>query len=141
MNNSGFYKKDETQILFAPNIVEGQGYTLLIDQKDSYSYPVDGWVYADSLDAAIAYFASNNGNQVAPFDVQPENFKLSASKEDEIEFGKLITLLTLGLHQNRFLPTTEITIWDHVKMPHAIAVQRFLEIMVDYGLHCYSYRN
>jgi hypothetical protein len=141
MNNAGFYKKDETQILFAPNIVEGQGYTLLISEKDSHSYPVDGWIYAASLDEAINYFATSNSSQIAPFEVQPENFKLAASKEDESEFGKLITLLTLGLQQNRFLQTTEITIWDHVKTPRFITVQRFLEIMVDYGLHCYSYRN
>jgi hypothetical protein len=76
-----------------------------------------------------------------PFDVQPENYKLSTNREDETEFSKLVNLLTLGLQQNRFLPTTEITIWDHIETPHAIAVQRFLEIMVDYGLHCYSNRS
>jgi hypothetical protein len=39
------------------------------------------------------------------------------------------------------LPSTEIAIWDSNKQPHTITVQRFLEIMVDYGLHCYSSRN
>jgi hypothetical protein len=73
--------------------------------------------------------------------VQPENYKLAANREDEAEFNKLITLLSLALQQNRMLPTTEITIWDRVKQPRTITVQRFLEIMVDYGLHCYSYRN
>ena len=141
MNNAGFYKKDETQILFAPNIVDGPGYMLVVADKDSYEYPVDGWIYADSLDAAIAYFASNSNASVDPFDVQPENYKLAANREDEAEFNKLITLLSLALQQNRMLPTTEITIWDHVKQPRTITVQRFLEIMVDYGLHCYSYRN
>lgn len=141
MNNSGFYKKDETQILFAPNIVEGQGYTLLIGEKDSYSYPVDGWIYADSLDVAIAYFASNNNNQIAPFDVQPENIKLAANKEDEAEFGKLIVLINLSLQQNKIAPSTPITIWDHIKQPHSVTVSRFLEIMADYGMYCYMQRN
>ena len=140
MNNAGFYKKDETQILYAPNIVEGQGYTLLIDQKDSYSYPVDGWIYAGSLDAAIAYFASNNNNQIALLDVQPENFKLAANKEDEAEFGKLIVLINLSLQQNKIAPSTPITIWDYLKQPHSVTVSRFLEIMADYGMYCYMNR-
>lgn len=138
--NQGFYKKDNNEILFG-TIVNGAGYSLILADKDSYDYPVDGWIWANSLDDAIAYFANNSSNAIAPFDVQPENYKLAANKEDETEFNKLITLLTLGLQQNKFLPTTEITIWDHVKSPHIITVQRFLEIMVDYGMHCYSQRN
>lgn len=141
MDNTGFYKKDETQILFAPNIVEGQGYMLVATDKDSYEYPVDGWIWANSLDDAIAYFASNANSVIEPFDVQPENYKLATNREDEAEFGKLITLITLSLNQNRMLPTTAITIWDYIKQPHTITVQRFLEIMVDYGLHCYNLRN
>lgn len=141
MDNAGFYKKDETQILFAPNIVEGPGYMLVASDKDSYEYPVDGWIWATSLDDAIAYFANNTNNTIEPFDVQPENYKLATSREDEAEFGKLITLITLALNQNRMLPTTDITIWDYIKQPHTITVQRFLEIMVDYGPHCYNLRN
>jgi hypothetical protein len=141
MNNAGFYKKEETEILFASNIVNGPNYMLVASDKDAYEYPVDGWIYADSLDAAIAYFASAANGSIDPFNVQPENYKLAANREDEAEFNKLITLLSLALQQNRMLPTTEITIWDRVKQPRTITVQRFLEIMVDYGLHCYSSRN
>ena len=142
MNNAGFYKKEETQIAYAPNIVDGPNYLLVAADKDSYSYPVDGWVWADSFDDAIAYFASNNDvDSIAPFDVQPENYKLAANKNDETEFGKMTTLLSLSLQQNRMLPTTEVTIWDYIKQPHTITIERFLEIMVDYGLHCYSFRN
>jgi len=141
MNNEGFYKKEETEILFAPNIVNGPNYMLAAADKDSHEYPVDGWVWANSLDDAIVYFASNTNSVVEPFDVQPENYKLSTNKYDEAEFGKLITLITLALNQNRMLLTTDITIWDYIKQPHTITVQRFLEIMVDYGLHCYNIRN
>jgi hypothetical protein len=140
MNNAGFYKKEETEILFAPNIVNGPNYMLVISDKDSYEYPVDGWIYSDSFDGAIAYFASAANGSIDPFNVQPENYKLSANREDEAEFSKLITLLSLALQQNKMLPSTEITIWDHVKQPRTITVQRFLEIMVDYGLHCYGNR-
>jgi hypothetical protein len=73
--------------------------------------------------------------------VQPENYKLSANREDEAEFSKLITLLSLALQQNKMLPSAEITIWDHIKQPRTITVQRFLEIMVDYGLFCYQNRS
>jgi len=141
MNNAGFYKKEETEILFAPNIVNGPNYMLVLSDKDSYEYPIDGWVYADSFDGAIAYFASAANGSIEPFNVQPENYKLSANREDEAEFSKLITLLSLALQQNKMLPSTEITIWDHIKQPRTITVQRFLEIMVDYGLFCYQNRS
>jgi hypothetical protein len=141
MNNAGFYKKEETEILFAPNIVNGPNYMLVVSDKDSYEYPIDGWIYADSFDGAIAYFASAANGSIDPFNVQPENYKLSANREDEAEFSKLITLLSLALQQNKMLPSTEITIWDHIKQPRTITVQRFLEIMVDYGLFCYQNRS
>jgi hypothetical protein len=141
MNNPGFYKKEETEILYAPNIVDGPNYMLVVSDKDTYEYPIDGWVYADSFDGAIAYFASAANGSIDPFNVQPENYKLSANREDEAEFSKLITLLSLALQQNKMLPSTEITIWDHIKQPRTITVQRFLEIMVDYGLFCYQNRS
>jgi hypothetical protein len=140
MNNAGFYKKEDSQILYAPNIVEGPNYVLVAVNKDSYEYPIDGWIWAQSEADAISYFEIAN-ETVTPFDVQPENYKLAAGKTDEEEFIKLVTLSTLALSQNRFLLTTELTIWDHTKFPRTITVERFLEIMVDYGMYCYSLRN
>ena len=140
MNNQGFYKKEDTQILYAPNIVEGPSYVLIASDKDSYDYPVDGWIWAQSEADAISYFETAS-ETVTPFDVQPENYKLAAGKTDEEEFMKLVTLSTLALSQNRFEPTTELTIWDHIKTPRTISVERFLEIMVDYGMYCYALRN
>ena len=140
MNNAGFYKKEDTQILYAPNIVEGPSYVLIASEKDTYDYPVDGWIWAQSEADAISYFETAD-ETVMPFDVQPENYKLAAGKTDEEEFMKLVTLSTLALSQNRFEPTTELTIWDHIKTPRTISVERFLEIMVDYGMYCYALRN
>jgi len=71
MNNSGFYKKEETEILYAPNIVEGPNYVLIIQNKDSYEYPVDGWIWAESKDEAILYFKTLNPNDPL-FNVKPE---------------------------------------------------------------------
>lgn len=52
-----FYRKEQEQILSALN-VEGPGYTLIEEDSALYTYPVDGWIYAENLDAAIQYFAS-----------------------------------------------------------------------------------
>ncbi|MDD2988937.1 MAG: hypothetical protein PHI64_08245 [Zoogloea sp.] len=52
-----FYKKEQEQILSAL-IVEGPGYTLIEEDSALYTYPVDGWIHAESLNAAIAHFAS-----------------------------------------------------------------------------------
>jgi hypothetical protein len=141
MNNAGFYKKEETEILFAPNIVNGPNYMLVLADKDEYDYPIDGWIYANSFDEAIAYFVANSGNQISPFDVQPENIKLAVNREDEAEFSKLVTLLNLSLQQNKLSLSNQITIWDHIKQPHQVTVQRFLEIMADYGMYCYTQRS
>ena len=140
MNNSGFYKKEDTEILYAPNIVEAPSYVLVAQNKDSYTYPVDGWIWADSEEIAISYFETASPDTPL-FDVQPENFKLAAGKTDEEEFMKLVTLSTLALSQDRFLPTTELTIWDYIKQPHIVTVERFLQIMAGYGMYCYMQRN
>lgn len=52
-----FYRKEQEQILSALN-VEGPGYTLIEEDSALYTYPVDGWIYAENLDAAIQYFAN-----------------------------------------------------------------------------------
>lgn len=54
----GFYKKQNEELLYAPNIVEGSGYVLLAQEKDSYEYPIDGWSWFESEEAANEYFDS-----------------------------------------------------------------------------------
>ena len=49
-----FYKRDGEELLVAPNFVRAPDYDLFADQKDSYTYPVDGWTWYDTLDAAMA---------------------------------------------------------------------------------------
>lgn len=56
MNTSGFYKKDNTSLLYAPNWVQSKDYTLIQSDKDKYNYPIDGWSWFD--DAATAYTAN-----------------------------------------------------------------------------------
>jgi len=49
-----FYKRDGEELLVAPNFVRAPGYDLFADQKDTYTYSVDGWAWYDTLDAAMA---------------------------------------------------------------------------------------
>ena len=51
---SGFYKKDNEELFYAPNIVEGNRFVLVAQDKDQYEYPVDGWYWFDSEEEAIA---------------------------------------------------------------------------------------
>lgn len=50
MSTAGFYTTD---LRYAPNSVYGPGYTLLIADKDTYTYPVNGWTYYASRAAAV----------------------------------------------------------------------------------------
>lgn len=50
---AGFYKKQDEQLLYGPNIIEGNGYVLLALDKDSYEYPVDEWFWFESEEEAI----------------------------------------------------------------------------------------
>ena len=57
MNTSGFYKKDNDSLLYAPNWVHSKEYTLTRNDKDKYTYPVDGWTWFDN--ATDAYTAND----------------------------------------------------------------------------------
>ena len=50
-----FFKRLGDELLTAPNFVYGPGFELQAESKDEYIYPVDGWVWADSLDAAMSH--------------------------------------------------------------------------------------
>jgi hypothetical protein len=140
MNNAGFYKKDETQILFAPNIVDGPGYMLVVADKDSYEYPVDGWIWADSLDDAIQMFVENGNIHSNPlvskgYQVEPEGFVLGLAESDRNAFTQMLTLvqeaLSLGLISN----DTSQVIADKSGAKHSITTLRFRQIMLGYGMY------
>lgn len=50
-----FFKRVGDELLTAPNFVYGPGFELHAEFKDEYTYPVDGWVWADSLDEAMSH--------------------------------------------------------------------------------------
>ena len=56
MEESGFYKNDNGDLLFAPNYVINQNYELYRGQKDKHEYPVDGWHWFDTRQEALDFF-------------------------------------------------------------------------------------
>ncbi len=57
-------------MLRAGKFVYGPGFTLLIENKDQYQYPVQGWYYFDNADEAAQFF-----------DVNVEDFNLDLPNE------------------------------------------------------------
>ena len=53
--NEGFYKMD-SELLYAPNSVEGTGFCLYKENKDSYTYPVEGWYWLNNKIEVYAQF-------------------------------------------------------------------------------------
>lgn len=56
MNNPGFYKFADNDILYAPTLVTGPEYTLSALDDDLYVYPVDGWYWFDDETVAKNFF-------------------------------------------------------------------------------------
>lgn len=52
----GFYKYFENELFYAPNFVYGPNYTLIIEKKNEYIFPVDGWYYFNSKEDANLFF-------------------------------------------------------------------------------------
>ena len=64
MTKPGFYKYDQADNLlrFAPTYVYAPNYTLLADQHETYTYPVDGWTWFETTEAAEAEFGLNGAS-------------------------------------------------------------------------------
>jgi hypothetical protein len=61
-DTSGFYKQDPEsgELLHAPNFVYARDYTLLRADHATYTLPVDGWYWFDTLKQAEAFFATDD---------------------------------------------------------------------------------
>ena len=53
-----FYKKENEELMVAPNFVRSPNYDLLSENQSDYDYPVDGWYWFESLDEALLHFAA-----------------------------------------------------------------------------------
>ena len=58
MDTSGFYKQeiDSGPILNGPHFVLSGSYNLYKEDKDTYTYPIGGWYWFDSIEEAYTFF-------------------------------------------------------------------------------------
>lgn len=61
-NTSGFYKELEGEWYHAPNFVYSPTYTLVKELKDTYTYPMDGWVWYDEAPSTYLLNIDNTQN-------------------------------------------------------------------------------
>ena len=46
-DTSGFYRQTESGWEYAPNFVYSKNYSLLKSERETYTYPIDGWSWYD----------------------------------------------------------------------------------------------
>ena len=77
-NTSGFYKKISNEnCMYAPNFVSMPDTEILIELKDTYSYPVNDWYYFDTEEEAYNYFGivkTIDDSEDMPINVVPNIF-------------------------------------------------------------------
>jgi hypothetical protein len=61
MMTAGFYKLDDA-LRYAPTAVYGPEFILLVEQKNSYTYPVNGWWYFNTKSEAEEFFQVNGAS-------------------------------------------------------------------------------
>lgn len=52
-----FYKRENEELIVAPNFVIGPGFELRAETHSDHTYPVEGWYWFDTLDQALTAFA------------------------------------------------------------------------------------
>jgi hypothetical protein len=55
-DTSGFYAYLEDQVFYAPNFVEGPGFSLYRDNPEDRLRTDTGWLWFDTQEAAYAYY-------------------------------------------------------------------------------------
>lgn len=51
-----FFKVDNNELFEGPNVVQGLNFVLIKEEKDTYTYPVEGWYWFDTIEEAMAFF-------------------------------------------------------------------------------------
>ncbi len=59
-----FYKKQDNELLTAPNFVTGPGFELDAETHDQHTYPVDGWYWFNTLDEAMIALSNARGDGI-----------------------------------------------------------------------------
>ena len=100
---AGFYKKQNNEIQYAPNYIEGNEYLLISSEKDTYEYPVDGWYWFNSEILANDFFVNDSKNLVTQrqlrlgllqIGIDPDDMTamLSSNKASLIEWNYATTI-------------------------------------------------
>lgn len=63
MSTAGFYKFDGEELRYGATAVYAPNFTLRLEEKNNYQYPVFGWIYANSVEEAEQYFGLNGETQ------------------------------------------------------------------------------
>jgi hypothetical protein len=93
MTTSGFYLSDLT---YAPNWVLAPGYELLRSAKDSYTYPVQGWYWFNSLGEACEFFGVpvpdefNQGTEFLPSNGGAKWNEFNATMLSDITYNQVL---------------------------------------------------
>lgn len=58
-DTSGFYKFQDDEWQYAPNFVYAPTYTLLREEKDTYTYPIHGWIWYEEAPSAYVEYQSS----------------------------------------------------------------------------------
>jgi hypothetical protein len=58
-STAGFYKFDGELLRYASGAVYAPNFTLMIEEQQSYAYPVDGWRFFSRKEEAEVYFEIN----------------------------------------------------------------------------------
>ena len=59
-----FYKRNNDELMVAPNFVVGPGFELRAESHAEHTYPVGGWYWFDNLDAAMTALANANAQTI-----------------------------------------------------------------------------
>lgn len=55
-DTSGFFKLEGGMVIHGPNFVHAPTFSLLRSERNTYTYPVDGWYWFDSMEEAYTAF-------------------------------------------------------------------------------------
>lgn len=130
--DAGFYSISNGQIQYAPNFVYGPDYTLLSEDKDTYTYPVNGWTwYADRASAEAGLLPADN-----PFYYAAGNYYIDTRIPAQLDFNGLVTLIQLKMNAGKIMPGSPIHFKDYFGMQRSLSAEDFISMIMDYGDYC-----
>lgn len=71
----GFYKHVANTLAYGATFIHSPNYELRVEQKDTYTFPVDGWYWFDTLEEACSFFNLD----IADYQKSPEETSNSVS--------------------------------------------------------------